>query len=636
MADKIRKSSRLREVHEKQITGDEAGQPGKSRRGHETDSDDDYDDKPRKKRANYRKPKKREQQKNAKTRRMRGAYRSTMVDLPLDIILVICGFITTPRDFVSLMLVNHTTYNLLSTHAMATWTGMRAEYWIPDPLPGMSEAEWAVLLLGESKCEACRHDKRYAYPAFMFKKRLCTTCLGKRALKEADIRHEYSECGEEILDIVPHTETHRNKYYSLEEVGKVFEELKASKLQNPAERKAYIESRKATRDQHNSLYCRARYWVENYDLREKDVLCANRAKAIEERFVELGYCEKDAQAVSRLGKFCVPKELNNHEWNLIKDRALDEMNVHRVMLFCIGYGTGIFSQRRELVRETYTRFKMSLPPGKWLRTPTVGTVCKFPEVLKVIVMPDKAVCTLQDVIGALESHRFAIENWTDPIHLVGSVDHDTVTKISKTAFGPTFTGEYPKMLDDGPRHARNWEKLAIYGFQCHSLCLHPFAFTSLDVALCHKARTTRQGFMQLLPDQQSIEVTIPHYVHIQLIYLSGLRIDTATADDMDNRGDFFKCLECAASADLEKRASSIVTWRECVTRHRHTQDDPDGIKFEVVHEEIEDVRKYWTCARCNVHVEALVTRREVCKHLLDVHSIAEPSVPGDFMYAGEY
>ena len=97
-----------------------------------------------------------------------------MVDLPLDIILVvrihssltfigsrlkhlkkICGFITTPRDFVSLMLVNHTTYNLLSTHAMATWTGMRAEYWIPDPLPGMSEAEWAVLLLGESKCEVC-------------------------------------------------------------------------------------------------------------------------------------------------------------------------------------------------------------------------------------------------------------------------------------------------------------------------------------------------------------------------------------------------------------------------------------------------------------------------------------------------
>jgi hypothetical protein len=51
------------------------------------------------------------------------------------------------------MQVNRAFYDLLSSHAMATWTGMRAEFKIPDPLPGISEAEWAVLLLGELKCE---------------------------------------------------------------------------------------------------------------------------------------------------------------------------------------------------------------------------------------------------------------------------------------------------------------------------------------------------------------------------------------------------------------------------------------------------------------------------------------------------
>ena len=168
----------------------------------------------------------------------------------------------------------------------------------------------------------------------MFKKRLCTTCLGKRYVTFLFVRRPMHSCPKQSLKRGRYTTrvlwvrrrntwhcptyrklvsdppmnyfpaqylafqrlARRNKYYSLEEVGKVFEELKASKLQNPAERKAYIESRKAARDQHNSvsaytskvvhswivwlqLYCRARYWVENYDLREKDVLCANRAKA---------------------------------------------------------------------------------------------------------------------------------------------------------------------------------------------------------------------------------------------------------------------------------------------------------------------------------------------------------------------
>ncbi|KAK7034634.1 hypothetical protein VNI00_012276 [Paramarasmius palmivorus] len=638
MSDNIRRSTRLR-IRENQAAepSEEAELMGTSKRAHETDSEDDFNEKPRKKRAKTRT--KNHQSKTvapAKPRKRRGASLSMLVDQPLDIILTICKF-TTPRDFVSLMQVCRAFYNLLSSDAITTWKNMRMEYEIPDPLPGMSEAEWAILLLGEPKCEDCgRRNKQHVLPIFMFKERLCGTCLRNRTLKGGDI---YENRGE-IFSIVPHMAVgsqRDNRYYSHEEVEKVNEELKTLESRDPAERVTYIVSGRLSRDKFNSLYSRALDWLYRYRRIEYDEMCDMKAKVIEERFLELGYCEKDAKQASKSRELRSPKELNDREWQLIKEKALDVMNERRVTLVARTPTSGIFAQRRELVRVAYTRFQGTLAPGKWVGVPPIDTICIFPEVLKILIVPDNVVRNPDDFANALESHRSTIEEWSDTLHVSGGVSHSGINDTVKEAFGPSFTDEYPVMLEPNyyspSRHGKDCIKLAVYGFQCYR-CRS--MFTSLGVAIGHNGCSAQYASRERIPDQPWIEIKGPHYVHIQLLYLSGLKIAATTTDDLDNRGDFFKCLECAASPDLERQARAVATWRECVARHRHAEYNPDGVKFELVREKTEDDWKWWACAHCNIHVDALVTRKEVHEHLLNIHSISAPIVPGDFLYAGPY
>ncbi|KAK7034633.1 hypothetical protein VNI00_012275 [Paramarasmius palmivorus] len=582
MAGNNRRSTRLARSQGNQAVADsQADQSGtqvqKSKRAHETDSENDFDEKPQKKRTKTR-TKKKDQSKAvtvAKPRKRRGASLSMLVDQPLDIILTICQFTTNPRDFVSLMQVNRAFYDLLSTHAIATWTGMRVEFKIPDPLP-----------VG---------PQRY------------------------------------------------NEYYSREEVEKIEKELEELKSRLP-ERLAYVVSREEYRDEQNSLYHRALGWLQDYRKSEEDEVCAIRAKAIQKRFVELGYSDEDAQKISKSSHLREPKKLTDREWDFVKEEALELMSEYRVTLVCKNPIGRVFVQRRELVRETYTQFKKALGPGKWLRTPPLEAICRFPEVLKILILPDNVVCTSADFSGALELCRSVIEQWSDGVSVSGGVRRGRINEIAKNAFGPNFTGEYPEILDStyySPRYAKDCDKLAVYGFRCNR-CPHynqpTSIFTSLDVAFSHnKCYLTTGASLECLPHKPWVDLQGPHYVHIQLLYLSQLKIATTTVDDMDTRGDFFKCLDCAASPDPEKRARSVATWRECIIKHRHSPlYEPNEVKFEIVHEEVEDVRQCWACAHCNVHVDALVTRREVHDHLLDVHSISDPSVPGDFLYAGPY
>ncbi|KAK7034638.1 hypothetical protein VNI00_012280 [Paramarasmius palmivorus] len=418
MPGNVRRSTRIKINRENQA----ADELGTSKRAHETDPEDDYDEKPQKKRVKSGATKKKKQQSTivapAKPRKRRGASLSMMVEQPIDIILTICQFIATPRDFVSLMQVSHAFFNLLSSHAIGKWTDLRAEFKTPDPLPGMSEVEWAMLLLGEPR-------------------------LGYERVS--------------------------NWYYSREEVEKVLKDLKRLRSKPYAATSAYLLSGRKSRDEKNNLYQHAWDWICDYKGREDDEVCGVRSNAIQQRLIELGYRETHVEIISASVTFRKPKVVNDREWENIKEKVLDEMKDHRVQLVLQDPFVADFTTRSGLMRAAHTQFKKSLAPGTWINQPPIERISKFSRVLELLIAPDDVVWTTQDFVDAIESHRSDIEQWGVSVTISSGVSHTGINYLAQRSLGQDFTGEYPKMHDNAyysPNHAEDCNQLAVYQFQC--------------------------------------------------------------------------------------------------------------------------------------------------------------------------
>ncbi|KAL0070326.1 hypothetical protein AAF712_002513, partial [Marasmius tenuissimus] len=116
--------------------------------------------------------------------------------------------------------------------------------------------------------------------------------------------------------------------------------------------------------------------------------------------------------------------------------------------------------------------------------------------------------------------------------------------------------------------------------------------------------------------------------------LNDERLYDVTGDEMDAKGDWYRCLECAAKDEVEE---FIGMWRECVAhglaeghlipgsrpmteiegqgRHNPLFQILDREEVEAL--QLKDERRRWSCAHCTVNAEQLWTKEAVLAHLKD-------------------
>ncbi|KAL0574480.1 hypothetical protein V5O48_007476 [Marasmius crinis-equi] len=112
-----------------------------------------------------------------------------------------------------------------------------------------------------------------------------------------------------------------------------------------------------------------------------------------------------------------------------------------------------------------------------------------------------------------------------------------------------------------------------------------------------------------------------------LVHATGLDLFTATADEVDDGGAFYKCMRCAPEPKF------LGTWRECMithaiasySTHEPVRDqNPAEPVFQILadadssEEKLKDERIYWSCAHFTVNAEELWIKGVVIAHLKDV------------------
>ncbi|KAK7015847.1 hypothetical protein VNI00_019040 [Paramarasmius palmivorus] len=99
-----------------------------------------------------------------------------LVIMPLDILYMIYDVLN-PRTFVALLYINRAFRDMISSsRGISIWIAKRKECLIPEPLPGLSELEWAILLLGQPICQVCASKSLTAQRNWTLQQWRCEAC----------------------------------------------------------------------------------------------------------------------------------------------------------------------------------------------------------------------------------------------------------------------------------------------------------------------------------------------------------------------------------------------------------------------------------------------------------------------------
>uniref|UniRef100_A0A0W0FVW2 F-box domain-containing protein n=1 Tax=Moniliophthora roreri TaxID=221103 RepID=A0A0W0FVW2_MONRR len=120
-----------------------------------------------------------------------------------------------------------------------------------------------------------------------------------------------------------------------------------------------------------------------------------------------------------------------------------------------------------------------------------------------------------------------------------------------------------------------------------------------------------------------------------LVDISGLDPLRASADEMDEKGLWYRCLLCNFDEAF------VGMWRECVN-HFHVNSGSHGIRarshegniFEILETERMDDRLCWSCSHCHAHIEEPASRIATIEHIKAEHHVEEPMIPRDFLFVG--
>ncbi|ESK90063.1 hypothetical protein Moror_7875 [Moniliophthora roreri MCA 2997] len=572
---------------------------------------------------------------------------SLLMDMPLDILFVILCFLP-PKTLFCLMNVSNAFRELLTASSAATiWIRLRKSYNAPEPasfIDSSGEYAWARALFDESgtECAECgSRRKTLKYLDFVECKWICKGCIVRGAVTQGSFKRKFRGQDKIVLELLPlfvavQLEVGGNKeIYRNADITKVISCLsacgdEASVTTYKLERLKELERAKARRLAFLEWRPRYHYYLQKDHYEEERFLCEQRMRDIKERILDLGYPKEDLVNLEECQSFDIPVRLTNASWESIKAEVLTIVRQTRKgrLMYC---STGVFGVRRQFIEALYVEFKGTFTPIDWREFPSVETVFLYAEINNLLLAPEQQTITSNDFAliirddwgtflknvrewRAYRKERF-ISEWGR--HL----KDDTMNTLAR---------------DIGLLHSSEERYVWKMPWQLPSMDFGNLAVAQLRCFYCNRICTTQNAAGKHQDNVRECGLRnawcwgfkfSPSKAALQVIGLSGLNPTTASADDMDAKGDFFKCLAC----DEE----FVGTWRECITCHdiHHT---PEFQLLEDHNAIREDKRKSWACSLCNAHLVAQEMRATVIKHLESAHGTIEPKVPKDYLYAGAY
>ncbi|KAK7021381.1 hypothetical protein VNI00_017369 [Paramarasmius palmivorus] len=487
-----------------------------------------------------------------------------LVIMPLDILYMIYDGLN-PRTFVALLYINRAFRDMISSsRGISIWIAKRKECLIPEPLPGLSELEWAILLLGQPICQVCASKSRTAQRNWTLQQWICEACCVNKEITFGDIQNKYAN-GITILS---------KNNTDLAEIAIQFDWWRSLSTW--------------TYDRFSSLKISV-IMTEVVDRGNSGILGTFLEQRKQETTVLRNRIRNGIdwitdEATPLLTSFVSPE---SKQWRELRPRVLDNLlDLRRKHVI---EDSPLFCARRQLVFQAYLKYKHTLLPPKWLALPSYEAICLFQPITEKLV--------------ALESVRLTEDDFTEPIVRIQSQVQEWICDQRRKL-----------TLEASNKTNALFDTL----HKVHGIYAPETPIEDIFPGI-HEFDLSKESYCNLAIAQIVLEFSD---TAVLLVHLSGLDIREATADEMDERGDFFRCLTCA----------------EGNVKYHDLNKHPTGPRFEILEgEDIrEDNRKCWTCCRCNAHIESLATRREVKGHLLHEHGIMNANIPSDFAYGGRY
>ncbi|KAK1235631.1 hypothetical protein PQX77_001136 [Marasmius sp. AFHP31] len=545
---------------------------------------------------------------------------------------------------------------------MFIWTQVREACGVPEPWESMTEVEWARLLFGSTTCQSCG-TRGVQRVDFILLKRMCLSCIQTNGLTKRQFKTIYPDEDIEVLDLVEKTRagrTSHKEYYDKEEIERVL--LFTSLCKNRTELEDYMEERQEYlgRLEAHARMC-YRWVVDGRYQRLEDIhtVRKERLAAISSRLREMGYTDEDIAPIRMETEVYKAKPLTERSWRVLKNELPAAIWDHRGLRRLARLQAGklpssiatIVTSRCSLISQRYFSYKRTLAPLEWRSKmlPSVETTWCLPSMRKLIGLPEDIEVTPEMVRSAITDEDYVEEigniadGFQEKLVIYNSqnaANRDRVfsRNIKSTHKRPNFE---PRAILGDPA------TLQLMCWTCETVCS-----SSVDY-LCHLTGScllTRQarGFWEELSDWK---VTTFHSYSASGLVRASLgegRMYDASGDEMDDRGDWYRCLGCAGTDDEDGCEEFIGTWRECIIHgieegqvNPYTraimETERHYPSFQILHSvdalELKDERKCWSCAHCTISAEEPWTREDVVAHLRDAHDRSDARVPDDFFYA---
>ncbi|KAI3603630.1 hypothetical protein WG66_006017 [Moniliophthora roreri] len=604
----VRRSSRIKALPPQNFAGeavqdeDEAISTSMSRkRGRDTANED----------SDWRRPRK----KKTKTKGDVGKL-SLLPTMPLDILFEICAYLP-PKSLVALIDVNKAFREIL---VGPVWTTLRKEFEAPDPPPGLntSEVDWMRLLFGDMVCYFCGAKRVTAN--WVLRKKICKKCVPTQGVSTRGFVKVYGPeldktSRDLVLSLVWPTRSDGACCFPFEQIDKVFEGLRISRGKGQEEADKYVAERKAYLVELREHVRLCEEWVKAETMKRfKDSrqIIQERFNGVKARLLTMGFTEQDAERVEYLD--CVYREtpLTDRSWNMIKSEVVRRI-YHYKTRHMFYTDPPALRARCDIISRLYTTFLKTLTPIERRGFPNVRMVYLLPAVNRILVRDEAEHLTehdFQEVMAADElTSAFGELLQKNRTYLWQKLDmtfqrspEPDVFSLAAVELYCCSCDAYPGTLKDAFQH--------VYGTSCRS-----------NYSLETKLFGLKGG---------------QHSAASSLVEVSGLDPLRASADEMDEKGSWYRCRVCYADDAF------IGTWRECVNHFHVRRTWSHGIRarshegniFEIVETERTDNRLCWSCSHCHVHFEEPASRVAVVEHIKTDHGVEEPTVPTDFLFVG--
>ncbi|KAJ7691800.1 hypothetical protein B0H17DRAFT_1331006 [Mycena rosella] len=567
--------------------------------------------------------------------------------IPLAILLEIFGHLE-PKDLIRLARTNHAFRGqLLSTASKSIWEAARENVDGPDCPPDLSEHRWARLLYGPARCQSCgaNNIQRVDYG---LRRRACTKCLKANLVVAFSFKNEFPHLDKTVLDLLPYTNiggfahghASKNRFYWIPDIKAMAKELEAHK--HDVEMRV-IGAQKKLEDLKNERIAMAEAavdhaaictaWLRQLAIRRQEndrQQKEQRHKAIEAKFLNLGYLEADVVSIRYQTRVYLAAAFTDRMWDKIrpelepivqksKEKRLEDEREARIRA------------RTQLVEDIYKEYKKTLAPSQWRYLPGLYEVAQLPAFSILVNAPDDMNVETVHFKEAAESLPEFAAPWpaAREVELVQLV-HDARTSDSGlSSQSSSATASSP--LD-----------LATTVFTCAQHCNSTTGgvLFGRDAAV-HRCREPNYG----LSTRTEIPVkTILKFstrlstAAASIVAQAGLDATRATCAEMDGLDLRLLCIACPPRRDpaTQKTSYDAYSWREAVSHflfcrystpiwRRLTSAESQKVRAN----ELDDSTLAWSCSHCPLHLDNWQTLEDVTGHVKTVHAIANPTFPGD-------